>query len=214
MRSLTAGAATLCWLSMFACGCRETRKWSSTHGHCGGRALERTCGDLATLCASGQAVLRDLGRSAKLLKGCPPAVFEGRTESAASPSLREEAARDDGQPLVVLEQGCRAGNGRRCELLATMMESGISGTKDPAKAVTYHQLACYRRNAQACTSFAQALLEGRGVDRNVDEARRLFESSCGRGDGRACFDLGILYDTPRAGTKDEARSAALFQKGC
>jgi TPR repeat protein len=199
---------------MFACGCREKRKSSSTDEHFGRADLERTRGNLATLCAYGQAVLRDLRRTAKLLRnGCHFGKGAGRTESAALPSLKDGLDRD-GQPLALLEQACHAGNSRRCEQLATMAESGISGTKDPVKAVTYHWLACYSRNAHSCTSFAQALLEGRGVARNVDRARHLFDSSCGRGDGRACFDLGILYDTPRAGAKDEARAAALFQRGC
>jgi TPR repeat protein len=185
MRRLTAGAATLCWLALFACGCRQSGNQSSADGCFGSRALERTHRDLATLCAQGQAGLKDVARIAKRLK----VAFH----------------------LGELENSCRAGNALCCERLAAIAESG---SEDPGKAVTYYRLACQGRITHACTSFAQALLEGRGVARNVGSARQLFDWSCRRGDGRACFDLGVLYDTPRASTKDEARSAALFQNGC
>jgi hypothetical protein len=79
---------------------------------------------------------------------------------------------------------------------------------------------CDEGSADACRQLGEAHLHGRGVERQEELARDLFERACSGGAAAACTQLGLLHHDPyRRGAAQPARAAqetalALFVRAC
>ena len=84
---------------------------------------------------------------------------------------------------------------------------------DLALSRRYRVRAC-RLSPADCGPLAGMYVEGKGVKRDLDQARRLYALSCRKGGVRACCFLGRLYQREdyRGRSPDKARR--VFERGC
>ncbi|MEZ4219405.1 MAG: tetratricopeptide repeat protein [Polyangiaceae bacterium] len=95
--------------------------------------------------------------------------------------LRGDGVRKDPtRAKELFERACgeKSKNWDGCLELARMYENGIGVSKDVAQAVDYYERACPR---EGCGRAAELLWSGKGVPKNEDRARSIYESNCATG---------------------------------
>lgn len=147
-----------------------------------------------------------------------------------------EVPKSDTAANALLEEACRKDVGDACSVLGYAYEKGLGLTANLARAEGLYQKACvlhssvgcfnvaakkgpYARETaglyeEACETYAPGcrslggLYEyGRGVARDADRARSLYEKGCAMGDGASCADYA------RA-TPNSAKAFEVTDKAC
>ena len=94
--------------------------------------------------------------------------------------LASERAARKNQEEAALPRACEAGNGASCVELGALRN-------DPREQRLLYERACALRDVRGCSRFADMMLQGRGGERNPEEALRLFRDSCRNGYDGACL---------------------------
>jgi hypothetical protein len=76
--------------------------------------------------------------------------------------------------------------------LAWMVYEGIGATADPERSFRILEKSCGAPYAPSCMRLAEALLQGRGVPRDLPRARALFRKACDEDDARGCTGWGLV----------------------
>lgn len=105
---------------------------------------------------------------------------------------------------------CRAGDAAAC--LWVGVEEYEAGNY--AEATKHLALACEAGLAQACAAWGRAWEDGRGVPRDVQKARALYQRACEGGSGLGCNNLGIFHFRGIATKQDGPASTALYARAC
>ena len=110
-------------------------------------------------------------------------------------------------------QGCEAGDGRRCQLMAAAWWGNWDHPEDQAEAYRWSARACALDDGRGCWAQAGAHLAGRGTHRDIDLAEGLFLKSCDQLDSIVgCLALKTFYGP--AGTRPTPRRAARYEARC
>jgi TPR repeat protein len=97
---------------------------------------------------------------------------------------------------------------------------GIGAPKAPEEGVATVRGFCDKKEhlAMACTSYANALVRGTGVPKDIpagiDLLKRACEAKFERIYPRACVNLGQIQEVGSAGAKDPIGAAKLYQGAC
>ena len=82
----------------------------------------------------------------------------------------------------------------------------------PAKAVEWYRKAAEGKLAVAQNNLGILYLNGKGVERNVSEAFKLFESAARQGDGWGLNNLGGMYEMGWGVAKDRSKAATYYKQ--
>lgn len=123
---------------------------------------------------------------------------------------RPDAGRDwvaaGGNTVAFLKSG-------RCEELAK--RSAREGRPSPESLeLLAYEFGCAQGDGESCSYAGRAYDDGKGVARDIDRARKLFEQGCGKGDAWGCSRQGWYYLAGQGVPRDEARGAQLYGKAC
>ena len=89
----------------------------------------------------------------------------------------------------------------------------LEGEREAARAAAEHRRRAEAGSAEARAALAEALRDGRGVDRDDVEAVRLFRMAADQGSARGMVGLGTMHTLGRGGAAwDPAEAAALYRK--
>jgi TPR repeat protein len=81
---------------------------------------------------------------------------------------------------------------------------------DPAAATRLYQRGCDLGGEVACFQLAESYLNGTGVTKDLDRARKLFTATCDKRNAEACAFASDLFET----AKDRPRAMELARKAC
>jgi TPR repeat protein len=196
------------------------------------------CGELGALLRAGRGVVEDRARGLELERR---ACAAGQAAHCAAWMERGEhvVAPRDAAMARTLEDGCRAGVGRACRLIARVgtrhrwrlsweeaLSHGCRGgdggscnalglARFPPNAAGKGTIerACQLGDALGCHHLA-ALFELPGDDQDPERAATLYERACHWDHGPACTRLGILAARGGAGELGAEAAASAFGQGC
>jgi TPR repeat protein len=124
------------------------------------------------------------------------AFYRGIYPSAPEPAGGERGC------AAALEEACESGRRLACHELARVLEAGVEGEPEPARALALYSRACGAGVADACEGAAE--LRDRRGDREA--ARAALEEGCAIGSARACARLAAEAGSPaRAAAARRAR---------
>lgn len=103
-----------------------------------------------------------------------------------------------------------------CRSLAKMYKDGIGvEKKDPAKAASLHEKACYLRSNNDCYELALAYEKGEGVKQDGKKTAEFFQRACNFGNYQACYNMGyFIYRGSADQKKDTALGLSKLRSGC
>src|SRR5262245_20082686 len=110
------------------------------------------------------------------------------------------------------DDGCAAGQGAACTLVAIGYETGRQRPKDAAKAVEMYVMACELGDSAGCWYGGSRYASGRGVAKDPARAQALLTKACDGKQVNGCLDLGSLHDRAQPPRRDEAIAA--WDRGC
>jgi len=90
-----------------------------------------------------------------------------------------------------------------------------------SQAIEDYKKGCQLDDGPSCFSLGVIFALGKGVSRDMEEAKEYFKKSrplteeqCKKGDGRACTDLGLIYQQGLGIDRDLGKAKELFSRGC
>jgi hypothetical protein len=94
-----------------------------------------------------------------------------------------------------LDVACHEGFGQACVLLREESARGDGQPADFARAAYYHAAACRIGFSRDCAG-AHTLFDEQegGFALDAENAAAIFRNACERGDGRACYDFGLMVE--------------------
>lgn len=135
----------------------------------------------------------------------PIGDVEARFEKAA----RAYDARDYGTALPLFKQLAEAGHNRSQWILALMYQYGRGTQIDFSAAARWYEAAA-PRNPDAANNLGVLYREGRGVERNLDRARELFEAASRAGSDDAQLSLGAMHYNGTGMPRNPVEACAWF----
>jgi TPR repeat protein len=87
---------------------------------------------------------------------------------------------------TMVRDACEVGHGEACRRLARVLADKSSPHFDAERAASLFSRGCDLKDIEACLGLADALWKGRGVDKDKDAARELYDYVCTRGIESAC----------------------------
>jgi TPR repeat protein len=133
------------------------------------------------------------------------------------PWLEDVGAPKGSAPEVVpdaVNSRCAAGESEACVTLADALHRGVTPEGwDEARASRLYQAACEAGYLPGCTGLGDMYESGHGVDKDPEQAARLFDHAC-PGDPKACNLRGVLNQSGELGPPDLSIVATWYQKAC
>lgn len=112
------------------------------------------------------------------------------------------------------EKGCKLGNMKSCDGLASALFNGSGGPKDIKMAASLFEKACHLKEVpRACSLIASLYYEGKVVDQNLPKARKYYNSACKEAPS-ACGELGKMLIRAEGGEQDIAHGLRLLSRAC
>jgi len=169
-------------------------------------------------------------------KAC--AAKTNRTCVGLAKVLLEHTHPDSSHAIQVLKDGCDAGSGESCSLLAVCHGTGTGVPRDPAKAMELSKKACELGFKGACPSsvtpeMAKQAVAGAGQEcdggkpafcgyagaalleaGDFTAAAGFFGRGCEAGDPASCAQLATAHLLGRGAPRDSARARQLYKKAC
>lgn len=109
------------------------------------------------------------------------------------------------------EQACTYEHFEGCEKRAQLARDGHGG---PPVELEYAIKACEGRRNEMCTAAGLQLAEGRGVDRDVEHAIKIYETGCGYGETASCVGAGDLLAAVGGKGDTKARALSAYVNAC
>ena len=100
---------------------------------------------------------------------------------------------DPGRALRVYGTGCDQGALEGCYRGGALALSGKAGSQDFVAAVGWFERACASDHANSCYALGMLYHKGMGVRNSLEEARDLYDKSCGLGLKKACLKKQNMY---------------------
>jgi TPR repeat protein len=128
-------------------------------------------------------------------------------------------AADPAQAFAEFERLCADASPAGCYGAGFTYQRGQGTEPDFAKARARFDWACDHEYLTGCTDLAMmTILEQGSADehgpKHASEAFAELERMCGRGDDKACYELGVLFGRGEKVERDLARAEALFTQLC
>jgi hypothetical protein len=84
---------------------------------------------------------------------------------------------------------------------------------DPSTTIDQLKVMAESGNTDAMLELGNRLVEGRGLDKNPEEALKWFQKVADAGNGQGWYGVGFLYSDGRLGEADIAKAITYFRKG-
>lgn len=101
-----------------------------------------------------------------------------------------------------------------CYALAGAAQYGIWSESDLVESGLLVKRACDGEHPMACVGYADLLVEGRGITKDVDTAFKIYEKVCGAGEIYGCLGVAIGYRDGLGVTQDPQRAFEILSMGC
>jgi TPR repeat protein len=189
---------------------------------CDGGEL-KGCRDLAEMYRRGNGVDQDKTKAGVLLLKVCDGGDAGSCFTLAehTSDYGLEASRSAG----LYEQACKSGDAKGCYNAGLEYREGEGVPVDMPHAVALFEKGCTAGVLAACHNEGMVFAEGAGVTKDAARAAQFFGKVCDAPadsdpdfkdlQGKACYNLGVLYEEGGAGlTRDFARAKALFERAC
>lgn len=133
--------------------------------------------------------------------------------SAIKPSV-EASDNQTNEPEKVdpAEQSCLNGDADQCNNIGLKFEK--QSPPDHKSSAEYFEKSCDHGGAHGCSNLASAYLDGRGVQKDLNQARTLFKKACDGNSAQACNNLGAMHNNGNGGSQNTERAAEFFDKAC
>jgi TPR repeat protein len=179
----------------------------------------------AILLAAAPAVAQDAAAPAPPAQDSPPAApAPAPTPAAPEPApAKPESPPPDiafgayqrGMFLTAFKEATKrleanADDTAAMALLAELYTRGLGVNQDWEKAASWYKLAAQRGNKRAAYDYAMLLMQGTGVKKDPDEARRLLEQAS-ETVPQAAYSLGLLLLSENSKEGDQ-RAVTLFRR--
>lgn len=180
--------------------------------------------DNATACYNWAHVLRfaigvdqDYARAAELYdKACDRSGGERGCES-----LGQLYAAGQGVPLdyakaaELYRRGCDARDGAACKSLANAYEEGRGVDQSYATARDLYEESCERtKGVEGCNNLGRLYYNGDLGEADDDMAATLFLRACAADVDVGCYNLGLMRENKRGGTREMPEARNAYKKAC
>jgi TPR repeat protein len=176
------------------------------------------CSNLGNMYSDGDQVPKDLKRAAELYEqACDHGVKEACANLGKLLENGNGIPKDVDRAAKLYEQACQHGVNAICNHLGWLYLLGQSVAKNTKLGLAALKHACESGDASsndACDSYAYALLNGIGTQRNEPQALELFEKACKSGIEASCVQAGFMHLFGRATERDKPKADALFKVAC
>jgi len=99
--------------------------------------------------------------------------------------------------------------------LAGFESTAVAQPEDPWEATPEElRMGCNSLEGYACYELGNLYYDGKGVTKDLAEARKLFEKACQEDYGPGCTNLGYSMETGEGGPKDQAAARTNYEKAC
>lgn len=104
---------------------------------------------------------------------------------------------------------------RNCYALGDMHRRGSGTVQDYAKAKAMYDAACFEgRHSDACVQQAYIAAKGSAGEKDLDQARILYDQACDLDDPAGCSGLANMMYMGLGGTRDRPTAVRLLQDAC
>lgn len=172
------------------------------------------CDIAGTLLGSGDGVPADAVRAKDLLeKGCHLGTGMA-CNNLALLYERDLVAIDPGMSAPMIDAGPCPPNAEKGCKRAVIVTTVRGRALALAIAATFYRRACDLGTGFGCLSLGNLVHDGRGVTRDLEDARDLYGEACTADVPQACDNLGIMLWNGEGTAKDPARARELVGRGC
>lgn len=111
-------------------------------------------------------------------------------------------------------RACDWSEGRGCDGLAMVLETGNGVPKNPKRALALRQRSCGDGSPEGCLALATAHEKGAVLPKNLPEALRLRTQVCEWGFDTGCLALAAMYEKGLGVGKDAGKALGIRVKAC
>jgi TPR repeat protein/serine/threonine protein kinase len=178
------------------------------------------CVNLGAFLQYGTGTAKNRAKASELFKkACDGGNGDGCGELGSMYQDGRGVPADAKHAMELLNQSCDFGEKDSCVIVAANKMGGVGTTKAPDEGAAYLKRSCDKEHvAMGCTNYAQLLVRGFGVPKDlptgVDILKRACEAKYERLYPRACVILGDINATGGPAGKDLAAAAKLYQAAC
>jgi len=221
------GPGAACREVAFPLQFEQTKQWSR-YTELMQRGCDRgdasACESLGSTLTQGRPELpKDVTRGLLLLERACGMGRQFACSSLAMSLIREKV--DPARGMTLLERSCDRGTIADCQQLSFAYRGGQApGGKSPAKAQDYEVKACELGALGSCASAGKALVEGKGIKKDLAKAAALFVKGCPEPPPPpkfvslakdACVGLAGMHVDGKGGMeKSVAKAEAMLLRGC
>jgi len=180
-----------------------------------GRPL--SCARLGVMALTGEGAPRAPRRGAEMVaRACASDVGEACvvTGDVLAGGV-EGVEKNPAEALKAYARGCDLGNGESCQRFGARALTGMGTPRNPELAARAMERGCNGGSKDACSDLGLVFLGGSPPFRvDLPRAAGLFKLACDGRSGVGCANLGYMTEFGQGVTKDAARAAAFYAKGC
>jgi len=191
----------------------------------------RSCYNVGLMAEDGRGMPRDLARAiAAYEEACDTGSSTACTNLGHHYEKGTGVEKDPERAFALYQKGCEGTscqprNLAGCVNVGRAYRDGIGVERDPAEAAAIFDDACSRETdpddvhaeenrSRACSLLGALLLNGDGVEQDLEAGRELSELGCEHGDAFGCFNAAAVYAGGTGVERNPARAAQFLQKAC
>jgi hypothetical protein len=175
------------------------------------------CANLAQMLANGIGVPKSLQRAVELdEQACDNGVMRGCANLAQMLENGIGVPKNLGRAVRLFERECDHGDSALCNRLGWIYLLGRGVAKNAKLGLAALNRSCkpLSKGQAGCDSYAFALLNGIGTQRDEAHALGLFEKACEAGIKESCAYAGLMHLLGRATEQNASRADELFKAAC
>jgi len=140
-------------------------------------------------------------------------IFDGYIEEQKRRGIisnAQEAA--EHQKAEAIKNVTRKNDPQELYEIGVLHMAGIGTTPDPAAAATWFRKAAKKGHTKAQIELANLLKDGRGIEQNINLAKKLYVMAAKDGAAEALYALGVMFETGTGVEKDPRKAATFFKE--
>ena len=137
-----------------------------------------------------------------------------RSEPEIANGLYDKACKN-GFNVACAKQECMANRSAACLSMAKTYETNTPFLANPSLSVSYYDKACQLGNETGCVGRAKALIEGNGIEQNIEKGLTLIKTNCSTKKVAGCTMMGDFHHQGKYQLKHSLKIAyQMYGLGC